>query len=414
MLDLKIKNAYIREKNDIYEIGIKDSKIIDISEKIEDQSRVEIDASGNFVSPPFVDTHTHMDKSFTSIGERFPKYNDSSYIIDIPVSREKNINTGLKYFESATIEEIEKHILKHIYNQILNGTLYARTHVDIDSVAKTKSIIAALNVKNKIKDLFGLQIVAFAESGLLRDIESEKYVEDALKLGADLIGDLDPATVNNDIEGSLNIIFNLAKKYNKDIDIHIMDPGTLGIFTIERLAIKTIENNYQNRVTCSHAWSLGNAPIEWVYNIFPILKKSQLKFVTCYTTTPYNFPLKKLIENNIPIACATDNVRDFWLIMGSCNPLQGLLIESQRLNMTSNNELDILWNTFTIEGAKVMNIIDSYGIEIGRTADLVIFDALSPQWAIINQSKILYVIKNGKIIVQNGEFLNEYKGVFEK
>jgi len=414
MFDLIIKNAYLRKQNDIYDIGIKDGIIIEISKKIDNKSENEIDVDGKFVSPPFVDTHTHMDKSYTAIGERFPKYNDSSYIIDVPVSREKNINIGLKYFENAPIEEIERHILKHIHNQILNGTLYARTHVDIDKIAQTKSVVAALNVKNRIKNLFDLQIVAFAESGLLRDIESQKYVEDALSLGTDLIGDLDPATVSNNIEESLDLIFNLAKKYDKDIDIHIMDPGTLGIFTIERLAIKTINNNYQNRVTCSHAWSLGNAPIEWVLNLLPLIIKSKLKFVTCYTTTPYTFPLKKLIKNDIPIACATDNVRDFWLIMGSGNPLQGLLIESQRLNMTSNDELDILWNTFTYEGAKIMNIIDNYGIEVGKKANLIIFDALSPQWAIINQSKILYVIKNGKVIVKDNDLLEEYKGIFNQ
>jgi len=412
MFDLIIRNAYLRKQDGIYDIGINKGKIFDISRKINDKGEIEIDANYNFVSPPFVDTHTHMDKSFTAIGERFPKYNDSSYIIDVPVSREKNISTGLEYFKNVTEEEIEKHILKHIYNQIINGTLFARTHVDIDNIAQIKSVTAALNVRNKVKNLFDFQIVAFAESGLLRDKESQKYVDMALKLGADLVGDLDPATVENNIEQSLDLIFEFAKKYDKDIDIHIMEPGTLGIYTIERLAKKIIDNNYYDRVTCSHAWSLGNAPVEWINIIIPILKKSKIKFVTCYTTTPYNFPLKMLIENEIPVACATDNVRDFWLIMGSGNPLQGLLIESQRLNMTSNNELDILWDTFTIQGAKILGITDIYGIEIGKNADLIIFDEPSPQWSIINQANKVYVIKNGKIIVENNNLLNEYKSLF--
>ena len=143
-----------------------------------------------------------------------------------------------------------------------------------------------------------------------------------------------------------------------------------------------------------------------------MFKQANLKFITCYTSTPYKFPVKKILDKNIPLACATDNVRDFWSIMGSGDLVQGLLIETQRLNMTSNKDMDILWDMVTVEGAKIMNIEKNYGIKVGKKADFVIFDSLSPQWTIITQARKLYVIKDGKIIVKDGEMLPEFRERF--
>jgi len=413
MYDLIIRNAYLRKKNGIFDIGISKDKIVEIGKKIPGIIENEIDAKECFVSPGLIDPHTHMDKCLTAEGERFPKYNNAAYAIDVADSRDGSIKAGLEYYKSATSEEIKKHVLKHAYMQIMNGTLFTRTHVDVDKVVRTKAIEATISAKEELKDLIDIQIVAFAQSGLLRDLEAERLARESIELGADLIGGLDPASLENDIEKSFDLVFKIAREYKIDVDYHIMDPSTLGIYTLKRLAEKAIENNYQKRVTCSHSWSLGDAPKEWLDDALPMFKEAGLKFVTCFTTTPYTFPARKLYDANIPLACGSDNVRDFWLIIGSGDLVQGLLIETQRLNMTSNQDMDILWDMITIAGAKVMGIEKKYGIEIGKKADLVIFNSPSPQWAIIEQAKKMYVIKNGEVIVKNGEMLPEIRKRFD-
>jgi len=89
--------------------------------------------------------------------------------------------------------------------------------------------------------------------------------------------------------------------------------------------------------------------------------------------------------------------------------VQGALIETQRWDLTTNLDMDLIWKMITFEGAKVLGIEKDYGIQEGKTANLVILDALSPQWAIIQQAKKLYVIKNGKVIVKDGVILPEFK-----
>jgi cytosine/adenosine deaminase-related metal-dependent hydrolase len=228
-------------------------------------------------------------------------------------------------------------------------------------------------------------------------------------MGADLVGGLDPATREYNIEGALNLTFRIAEDYDVDIDCHIMDTGTLGIYTLERLAQKAIDNHYKGRVTASHSFSLADAPESRLAGAISTFREARLKFVTCYSSSPSTMPVKKLFEAGIPIGCGSDNIRDFWIVFGNGDMVQGALIETQRLNMTTNRDMGLIWNMLTTEGAKVLGVEKEYGIEVGKKADLVILDALSPQWAIIDQAEKRYVIKNGKVIAKNGEILAEIK-----
>jgi cytosine/adenosine deaminase-related metal-dependent hydrolase len=403
IFSLVIRNAYLRELNGIYDIGISGDKIVKISEQIMEKGEKEIDAKQNFVSPGFIDSHTHMDKSLTGEGERLPKYNESSYV------RDNSIIAGLEYYKNATIEEIKSQVIRHAYMQVANGTLYTRTHVDVDKIARTKAIKGVISAREELKDLIDIQIVAFAQSGFLPDPDSEPLVREAIDMGADIVGSLDPATCEYNIEKSLDLLFKIAKDYNVDIDDHVMDPGTLGIYSLKRFAQKTLENNYKRRVTASHSFSLADAPESWLDEAIPTFQESGLNFVTCYSSSPHTFPTKKLFKAGIPLGCGSDNIRDFWIAFGNGDMVQGALIETQRWDLTTNLDMDLIWKMITFEGAKVLGIEKDYGIQEGKTANLVILDALSPQWAIIQQAKKLYVIKNGKVIVKDGVILPEFK-----
>jgi cytosine/adenosine deaminase-related metal-dependent hydrolase len=407
--DLIIRKAYIRKEDNVLDIGIVKDRITKISKDIKAKAKEEINADGKFISPGFVNSHTHMDKSMTSIGGRFPKYNDSCRVALSDVNLRKKIEAGLKYYSEASIEDVKSNTIQHAYRSIENGTSFIRTFVDIDKIACLKGIEGVLSARDELRELIDIQIVAFAESGLLNDFESEPLVRKAIEMGADLVGTLDPATSEGNIERSLDLVFRIAKDYDVAIDNHIMDIGTLGIYTLERQAIKTIENNYIGRVTASHALSLGDAPVEWVDRAIPKFKEADIRFVTCYQSTPYKMPVKKLISAGIAIAIATDNVRDFWRAYTSADPVQTALIEIHRLEMNTNMDMDILWEMITTEGARVLGIEEDYGVEEGKKADLVLLDALSPQWAISDQAEKLYVIKNGKVIVKSGQILPEFK-----
>lgn len=408
--DLVVRNAYLAEPNKIMDIAISGEKIVRISKKVEGKGEEEIDARGNFVSPGFIDSHMHMDKALTATGERVPKYNELSY------DRDRCIKWGLEFYGSASAKDVERNVLELAQMAVVNGTLYIRTHVDVDRVALTKATEGVIAAREKLKDLVDIQIVAFAQSGFLCDPKSENLVKKCIDMGADLIGGLDPASLNNNIEGTFDTWFKIARDCDVDIDSHIMDRSTLGLYTLDRLSAKTIEYGYIGKVTASHSYSLADASGQDLNYLIPKFKKAGLRFVTCYTSTFPSMPVKRLLKDGVNMALASDNVRDFWIIQGNADLLQGALVNSFKLslfdqeNMMSTNEgLYLLWKMITEEGAKVLGIEKDYGIEEGKKADIIIFDAPSPQWAIITQAKKLYVIKNGKVVAMNGEILPAFK-----
>ena len=137
-----------------------------------------------------------------------------------------------------------------------NGATNIRTHCNVDPIIGLGNLEATLAALETYKNRVSSRIVAFPQHGLLRS-DSVQLVKDAMRMGAHLVGGVDPATVDNDIEKSLHTIMDIAVEFNADVDIHLHDANNLGTFTMKRLASLTEEAGWQGRVTISHALGLG-------------------------------------------------------------------------------------------------------------------------------------------------------------
>lgn len=399
---LVIRDALLPGSEGVHHIGIREGRIARISPRPLDGAEI-LDARGGLLAPAFVDCHTHMDKAFTAAGDRVPRYNDH------PFDRDRSIRIGLEYFRRADGEEIRRNILRHAALQVAAGTLFTRTHVDVDSSAGTRAVRAAVEARRMLDGVMEVQIVAFAQSGFLQDRASQALVREAVDLGADLVGGLDPATCEQDIEEALETTFRIAAETGRDIDYHVHDGGTLGVYTLMRLASKARKEGYAGRVTASHCYSLADVPPPWLDQALPLFLDARLGLVTCYSSTPHAFPARELIRRGIPLGCGSDNVRDFWIPFGNADMLQGALIETQRLDYSTNDQLDLVWRMITVEGARVLGVDGGYGVAEGRRADLVVLGASSPQWAIIEQAARRYVIKAGTVVARDGELVPQVR-----
>lgn len=103
-----------------------------------------------------------------------------------------------------------------------------------------------------------IQLVAFPQNGILKSQSTTQLLDEAIGIGADLVVGLDPATFNRDVEKHLDVVFGVAQKRSVDVDIHLHDPGTLGVFEIEQIAARTQALGMQGHVAVSHAYSLGD------------------------------------------------------------------------------------------------------------------------------------------------------------
>ncbi|MGB9958809.1 amidohydrolase family protein (plasmid) [Haloferax prahovense] len=408
-MDLVIRNGYLEQTDAIVDIGIDDNEIEAIESKIEASGTRELDVGGGLVSPGFIDAHFHTDMAFAAAGERFPNYNEQTY------SRMELVGKSQEFFANESVSDLKSRIRRAVEQAVANGILHMRNHVYVDSNVGTKIVEATLEVRDELDDVLDMQIVAFPQQGFLRDPGSQDAARAALEMGADLVGGIDPASMNNNIEGTIATWFDIATDYGVDIDAHVHDRGTVGMYTLERLATETVERGYEGRVTASHCFSLADAAategqpylegrLEQAMETFAA---ADLRVVTCYQSTRPGMPIQQFHDNELVMAHGTDEAQDVWESHGNLNPLEAMQIASLKLRLASgrrwgtNDGLASLWQLITNQGAEILDIGDTYGIETGTPADLVVHNVASPQWAIIENPAPQYVIKNGHIVAEH-------------
>jgi len=424
-LELLIKEGYVYQRDSVCDIGIRDGKIVSVDDEISRNDTDDvIEADGNLVAPGFVDAHVHMDKAYEAAGERFPKHNDGGTDLQ---------TIGL--FETERYTEIPREDL--ILNAVklgkeaaADGTLHMRTHVTVgDRVGGTKALECILEAKDRLDGVLDLQTVALPAGGILNTERTSEVIRECMEMGADLVGGIDPATASKDIELTLQTWFDIAQEYDAGIDTHIQHPGTLGMNVLNRMAEKTVERDYQDQVTASHSYCMAElggkklkmdtpelTDVELKANseaeldrAIPKFGNAGMKFVTCHPSTRPNMPIYELDEHDVPLGWGSDNISDWVIRHAKPDALQGALVNAFKLDynlysFATNQGLDLLWNMATHGGANVLGI-DDYGIEEGNSADLVVFDEPSPQWAVINQATREYVLKESEIIAREGENL---------
>ena len=413
--DLVIRNGYEYGRDAVVDIAVDGPRVEAIETEVDGNGETEIDAGGNLVSPGFVDAHVHLDQALTAMGDRFPKYNDK------PFEKDRCIGLSADYFANATVEELIETALAVGEMAVANGTLHVRSHAYVDSKSGTKSVEAMLAARERLKGLLDLQVVVFPQRGFVSDRGALDAAREGLRLGADLVGGIDPASVNGDVERSIDMWFDLAQEFDVNIDAHLHDPGSLGMYTLDRLAAKTLERGYEGRVTASHCFALADAATAGENSRFAAgnldaaieqFARARLKFITCYPSTHPGMPIRRFLEEGLTMAHGTDEIRDLWVSHGNADSLQGALIESLKLDTdytyATNEGLDLLWRLITTEGAAVLGL-DEYGIEVGHPADLIVHEAPSPQWAILTQSARSHVVKDGTVVAREGSVVDEYR-----
>lgn len=410
-----VRNAYLASRDAVLDVAVTDGTITAVGPGVEpetDGSGVrELDAGGNLVFPGFVDAHVHFDQALSAAGERVPRHNEE------PFDKERNIARTVEYFEETAAETLTDNAVECARMAVANGVLHARAHTYVDRTVGTKVVEALLEARERVSDVFDMELVAFPQRGLLDGPAVRGAVREALDLGADLLGGIDPASINADVERTLETWFDIATEYDVDIDAHVHDGGTLGTFTLERFAEHAVKHGYEGRITASHAFALADAAVQSgdprvrgdpLESVLDALERADVGLTTSYPSTPPGMPIGTLRDRGITVGHGSDELRDLWIPHGNADPTEGALVQSLRLDRSytysTNPGLAHLWDLLTHGGADLLGI-DGYGIEPGTPADLVVTNARSPQWAILEQADAEYVVRRGEVVAESGSLV---------
>jgi cytosine/adenosine deaminase-related metal-dependent hydrolase len=416
--DVLVRNGYVVAQEAVVDIAIDDGRIAAIRPEIAESGDTELDARGDLVSPGLVDAHVHLDMALSATGDRRPRNNERR------TDRIDAIERTAAYFAETDGEEIEARVRDVAGRAVTNGVLHLRTHAYVDSEVGTDIVERVAAVREAFDDRLDVEIVAFPQGGIGRDEGSADALRAALDAGADLVGGLDPATLNGDRTGTIETWFDVATDGDADVDVHIHERGDTGTDTLRALAEATIDRGYEGRVTASHAYALADAATgldgdssgddggdrggrgdrdDQLGDAMETFTAADLRFVTCYGSTPRGMPIRRVHDAGLVLAHGTDQVHDMWGAHGNLNAIEAMLVQSLKLDgYATNDGLACLWRLITTEGASLLGRAEDYGIEAGTPADLVVHDARSPQWAILERNDPRYVLKNGNVVAADG------------
>lgn len=399
-----IQNANIRGREGLWDLKIADGRFQRIAEHIDVEAGEEvIDCRGAMVIPPYVDSHCHLDYVGT-YGD--PEFNMSGTLFEgIRIWGERK-----KTITKQDVKDRAKHVLDW---EIAHGTQFIRTHVNSDEpgLASTEAL---LEVKEEMKDLIDVQIVAFPQHGVYNFPQGDRLMEECVKMGVDAVGAIPHyEDTREDSVTSLIHCFDLAEKYNKLVDVHCDETDDEQSRSIEVVAAQAWKRGMLSRVTASHTTAMGSYNNAYAYKLMGLLQRSQINIITNATINIHlqgrydSYPKRRgvtrvdeLLANGINVSMGCDDIMDPFYPLGAGNMLEVLQMGVHVSHLTGYQQMLDSLDLITCNGARTLNRQDVYGIEEGKPANLLVIPAQNVYDLLRRQVKPTYSIRNGKVIVK--------------
>ena len=398
---ISIQNALLDRSMQVVNIGIKDGVISKISTGEIGEADQTIDARGKLVVPPFFDAHFHLDNTLL-----WGDVNESGTLreaIELYANRKRTMD----------IDDIVERASQTLRMCLANGVTWVRSHVDIDDIGQLKLLEGVKAAKEKFAGIVDVQIIAFPQHGLVRDPGTVELMYAAMESGADIVGgiphferDMDEAARH------IEIAFEIAKKYDADIDMHVDEVDDPNWYSVELLAEKTIGESYQGRVAAGHCCSMAAWDEDKFQRIIPKIKMAELNIITNVLTNLVGQgrgdkpptrrgipPLNRMVAEGINIASGTDDMLNMFYPFGNMNPLEAINFACHAGYLTTPELIDAAFDMPLYNAAKTFRI-DDYGIEEGNPANLCLLPESTKVDAIRLHPAPSLVMRDGNILVQ--------------
>jgi cytosine/creatinine deaminase len=356
-----------------------------------------LDGANRLALLGLVEAHTHLDKSLLGL----PWYRNE--VGDRLIDKIDNERAVRRTLPIDPVQQSHRHAML----AVSHGSTFIRSHVDVDTECGVAGIEGVMATRETLRDCVTIDLVAFPQSGLLIRPGTADRLEQALRLGAETVGGLDPCAIDRDPKGHLDVVFGLAERYGRDVDIHLHEPGEMGLFSMELIIERTKALGMAGHVIISHAFCLGSQPAD-PQQIARTVDALAEAGVAIMTTAPAYRPVPAVLQlraAGATVCAGSDGIRDTWGPYGNADMLERAMFIGLRNNLRRDDDLRIALDIVTTGGAKALNLPD-YGMTAGSQGDLVLVDAETIAEAVAQRPGNRTVVKAGRIVVRDGAFIS--------
>ncbi|MEU4236121.1 cytosine deaminase [Actinoplanes sp. NPDC026619] len=389
MIDLLLTNT---SRGDI---GISDGRIVP-----PEPARETRDLGGRLVTPPLVEPHIHLDAVLT---EGQPRSNRSGSLFE-------GIAIWGERVKDLTAEDVKERVRRVLRWQLACGVQHVRSHVDVCDPDLT-ALRALVELREEARGIIDLQLVAFPQQGILSFDGGAALMKKAVEVGADVIGAIPhyELTREDGVE-SVRFAMALAEEKGLQVDIHCDETDDEHSRFLETMVAETIRRGMSGRVTASHTTAMHSYNAAYAYRLINNIARAGLHMVTNpldnavlqgrFDTGPIrrgHTRVKELLAAGINVAIGHDSVMDPWYPLGFGDPLQAAFVLAHLGHMSGADELRTLIDMITIAPATALGV-PNYGLDLGKSADLVVFDATSEAEALRLQRPRHLVLRAGRVV----------------
>jgi cytosine/creatinine deaminase len=394
-MDLILKNARLSgDPTPIVDIGIDGSRIAAIEPDLPAEG-LELELGGRLVSPGFVETHIHLDKSC---------------ILDRCKAERGDLDEAIQEVARAkqgfTPEDVYARAKRTLEKCIGNGTTHMRTQLEVDPRIGLRGLEGVLPLIDEYKWAIDIEMCIFPQEGLLNNPGTDELMVDALKRGGRVVGAA-PYT-DSDSHGQIDRIFEIAREFDIDIDMHLdfgADPDDLDLLHVCK---RTDEYGYGGRVAIGHVTKLSAAPPELFEKAARRLAEAGVAVTVLPSTDLYLMgrhmdhsvmrgvtASHRLIHEGVNCSLSTNNVLNPFTPFGDCSLIRMANLYANVCQVGARADILECFNMITTRSARLMNLED-YGLEVGKAADLVVLDNKSPEAAVAELAPVLFAFKRGR------------------
>jgi cytosine deaminase len=400
--DFIVRNARLRDGR-LVDLAAAGGRWTRIDEALATDGAEELDVDGRLVTPPLVDCHLHLDASLTA-GR--PRYNESGTLIE-------GIHVWGELKESLTADDVFGRAREIVRWSVAQGTLYIRAHADV-STKNEAPLRGLLRARDELADLATIQVTAFPQDGIYSDPANDDLFEDALRLGADCIGGIPHYEPTAELGlREVHRVFELAKAYGRRVDVHCDETDDPNSRFLEVMADETVRHGLAGRVTASHCTAMGSYEPYYSSKLRGFLRRAGINIVVNPFANsliqgrldPYPkrrgfAQLKELLAEGVNVSLGNDVIVDPWYLLGKADLVDAASLALHFTYMSGLDEIPQLLDCATWRGARTLGIEDEYGIEAGKRADLVVFDAPTPLEVMRLKPTRRWVIRGGQVIAE--------------
>ena len=394
--DLIVRNARLRGREERWDIAIGGGVVREIGPSLAASAEREIDAAGGLVTESFANPHLHLDKVYTL--QRLGSAALEAY-------HGESMGAAMSAIEmAAAVKEQydESWILPNVRRALRLAARYGNTHIrafaDVDTKAKLIGVGALLEAREEFRGVVDLQVVAFPQDGVARDPGAAELVREAMAAGADVVGGIPWIEYTEaDEQAHVDQMFAIAADHDADVSMLVDDAGDPGLRSLEKMAVKALEQGWIGRCLAHHARAMSMYPEPYFRKLAALLRRAGIGVVSDPQTGPLHARVKELLAEGNLVALGQDDIADAYYPFGRNNMLEVGFLSSHMLWMTTGPEMEKVYDMITVDAARAMNV-GGFSLAEGNPAHLVVLDAGSVYEALWKHEPPRFVISHGRLV----------------